>query len=212
MQLLSKKPLKVVANPFAAPLDRHGRPAAAVQYDPEHIGPGQVIYIGAARTQELIRARPEIGATWKPTGNQGAKYDVRFMFDLEPLEVVDSQYHRDRILGGELLAADPATAKRVGLKAFEEPSVLLEEAKTAAVEAWKAQHDELPDVEAWHFAGTKEEPVTPQLAGWPRLQNATAPAAPAASHPAPEALPAQAGFPKARNDKAPKGGAGGDAL
>lgn len=209
MQLLSQKRLLVVPNPFAAPLDRNGRPAAAVQYDPDHVARGSVVYIGAERKQKLIEQRPEIGATWSPTGNQQDKYEVWFEFDLNASEVVDSQYHRQRILDGELLAADLETAKHVGIKAeeFRPPVQLLEEAKAGAVKAWKDQHGEAPKgVDSWTDKGNEKEPKTPLLANWP------------VAAPRPEVAPLAAkGAPAAGSDapkadkKAPRG-AGGDAL
>jgi hypothetical protein len=143
--LVSKKFLRVVPNPFAAPLDHEGRPCGAVQYDPEHSR--FVRYIGATRADEVLEKRPA-------NDLRGHRVDVRWVFDLAPVDIEDTNYHRGMIASGELFAADESTAKRGGLKVLAPFADALRVARSKAIDAWTKDHDgDAPPVAEWRITG-----------------------------------------------------------
>jgi hypothetical protein len=142
--LMSDKPLLVVPNPFCVPLDRRGRPCGLVQYDPEHVS-GPPRYIGGDLDVKVIERRE---LTFRTKDHRKSKLDVMAMFDVAPLQIVDSAYHRQMVKDGGLVAADESTAKRCGVE-FASPPSVIEKARAAAVAAWVAQHGEEPAQDAW---------------------------------------------------------------
>lgn len=184
---LSDKPLMVVVNPFSAPLDAHGRPSGSVMFDPEHSGGGAPRYIGMeihrgllekrpAKARVVIDAGPD-GLEFEIKNPQQSRYETTFYYDLTPVAVVDSAYHRRALVNGELLAADESTAKRAA--AMAEPMnvkfkyVPHEQALAASrAEAIKAA-PEPPDESKWVDAGTEKDPRVPLLANWPGAKKAS---------------------------------------
>lgn len=149
--LLSKRFLRVMPNPFAAPLDHEGRPCAAVQYDPQHSH--FVRHIGAQRVETITEKRK----------GRPDKIVVTWTFDVSPVDIEDTQFHRDRIASGELLAADAETSKRVGLKIHADPLERLRVACAERLTEWVRDHETgLPESLSRWFGGE-----SPLIANWP---------------------------------------------
>lgn len=150
---MKSKNLSVVANPFAAPLDHLGRPCAAVRYDPTKSP--HVSYIGAQRVAKVVEKRPAGGA-------RSDREAVTWLFDVAPVSIEDTAYHRERIAAGELLPADAETAKRIGAKVFVDPNERLKVACAKRVVEWQRHHEELPPALGEWFSGG-----APLVANWP---------------------------------------------
>lgn len=145
--------LRVVANPFAAPLDHLGRPCAAVRYDPTKSP--HVSYIGAQRVAKVVEKRPAGGA-------RSDREAVTWLFDVAPVSIEDTAYHRERIAAGELLPADAETAKRCGAKVFADPNERLKVACAERLVEWVKLDQGLPDsLPTWFSGGA------PLVANWP---------------------------------------------
>jgi len=143
--LVSKKFLRVVPNPFAAPLDHNGHPCGAVQYDPEHSP--FVRYIGATRDDKVTEKR-------QANDIRGHRVEVRWVFDLSPVDIEDTNYHRGMIATGELLAVEESTAKRGGLKVLAPYADALRVARSKVIDAWAKEHDgDAPPVAEWQISG-----------------------------------------------------------
>ena len=117
--------LKVRTNPFHAwgPL---GQPSGVVTADPS-LDPSTRSFVGVTlASAELVReGSTEPGALNRP------RYSYRYDFVDGDIEIPDTAYYRRRIMSGELLAADAATAKRVGIE-FVDPEQLRYAAELAA--------------------------------------------------------------------------------
>lgn len=141
--LLSNTPLRVIANPFAAPLAADGRACALVQTDPEH--PSAEQYVGAQVAVGVKRAR-----RGNPYGDKAFARVAKY--DLEPRPLDDTPYHRAKIRSGEVFAADDSTARRCGVSAAALSAAALSAVTAAAAKAAAA----LPDVDvtkAWQEQG-----------------------------------------------------------
>lgn len=145
--------LRVVANPFAAPLDHLGRPCAAVRYDPTRSP--HVAYIGAQRVAAVAEKRPAGGA-------RSDRVAVTWLFDVAPVSIEDTAYHRERIAAGELLPADAETAKRLGLKMHVDPNERLKVACAERLCEWVKLDMGLPESLPEWFSG-----AAPLVANWP---------------------------------------------
>ncbi|MGN6103713.1 MAG: hypothetical protein ACTHU0_01285 [Kofleriaceae bacterium] len=155
--------LRVVPNPFAAPLDQHGRPCGFVRHDPDH--PAAQEYIGARMVREVI------GNRRPPNHPQATRLDSRLHYDLTPRPIVDTSYHRKRVRDGDLLPADDATARRCGVK-FEPPAKRLASLEEAAIAEYAGRcGGALPPVETWQ-ANHGFEPFTTQSSSLPATPSA----------------------------------------
>lgn len=148
MKLPSKR-LRVVPNPFAADLSADGRACAVVPVDMDGDGgePGRLV--GVALKSDVVAEAPE--------GNiRGNRFRRVYLYlgvsndELEPGALVtelagkdpvvlpNTQYYRERIAEGALIAADIATANACGISKaeFVEPDVLLEKDAKARIEAF----------------------------------------------------------------------------
>lgn len=160
MTHLSKRILYGIPNPFAAPLDQHGRPCGAAMRDPE-MTLGSPRYVGATLARKVVstpssglddrhiavRARAFDKGTLDAFGGQ-ARYDTTWTFDLAPQPLEDTRYHRDALARGELLVADQATANFLKLP-FVDPMKRLALARDARIAEWTAQTEEEPDFALW---------------------------------------------------------------
>jgi hypothetical protein len=66
-----------------------------------------------------------------------ARHDHRFAYSKAPVEVEPTQYYLRAIACGDLIAADPETARAAGVK-FKDPEKVLSEARQAAIEHFNA--------------------------------------------------------------------------
>lgn len=152
--LLSSATLRVIINPFAAPLDENGRPCAIVNYDPEHTGkPGSVRRIGCTIERKLDDVRER--GKWKgqkPGTSAPAQYkrfNTKVLYDLSPQPIVDSLYHRKLVQDGALLAADDPTAKLCDVEA-RAPGEGLAASAAERLQDWIYDRDgAVPDVGSW---------------------------------------------------------------
>lgn len=138
--LRSRTPLLVFPVPFAA-LDAEGMPAASVRFDPPMGRKNEVHFIGCTLERKVVEKRT------RAEGRQ-TLYETAFHYELSPQSIPHTDYHVQRIRHGELLAADAATAKRVGVP-FVPPTQAFERARHAAIAAWTDQYGEPPPIERW---------------------------------------------------------------
>ena len=127
---MKPRSLLVVANPWIH-IDRHGRPAGACPYD---MPPGQQSFIGAS----VCRKRTRILAKGIE-GRQDHVQDTCWNFTADPQTVPDTPYYRKRLISGDILPADAATARAAMHKTFTEPSKALEAARAKAIGAFDAE-------------------------------------------------------------------------
>lgn len=158
-----KPPLRVVCNPFVA-LDHEGRPAAAVAFDTgdKHVGRDRR-HVGASLDAEIIEARDPVSVSRDASGHsvvsgdgRKSRSDVWFNFSAEAVTVADSRHHRralDPACGGQpaLIAADEATARRIGQK-FTNPSDIIVETAKARLSEFVKDTGELPEWAHLHAA------------------------------------------------------------
>lgn len=124
---LSNKTLKVVINPFSAPLNPDGRACALVPTDPND--PSGAKFVGARLVPGEVTKRP---------GNifgDGAK--PRVAFDLSAKSFADTPYYREKLKSGELFAQDGAIDRLVGAA-----SVALSEAGFSVEQVEKVWRDQ----------------------------------------------------------------------
>lgn len=149
--LLSQKRLRVVINPFAVPLDHKGRPCAHVLYDPAHTN-GQAVYIGSRLNRNVVEKRSFQYAPGQKQivagGGQQDRVDMTLEYDLAPVEIEDTRYHRKAIGDGVLIPADEKTAKVLGAR-FVEPKDLIASSMEKRVAEWREQTGDDPDRNAW---------------------------------------------------------------
>lgn len=101
---LSKQVLKVVINPFSAPLAPDGRACALVPTDPDE--PSGARFVGARLVPGEVTRRP--GSVF----GDGAK--PRVAFDLSAKSFADTPYYREKLKSGEVFEADGALDRLVG--------------------------------------------------------------------------------------------------
>lgn len=157
VQILSKKPLVVMPNPFASPLVE-GRPASIAAYDPGALPNGALPrYIGAEIHREVVERRV------KGSPRKDRRATV-MLFDLAAQPIPDTAYHRALVRSGELLSTDADTLRRCKAKA---QALDL----SAALDAWNAEH---PDeamgedeaIKLWTVDAI-ESAGRPQIINWP---------------------------------------------
>jgi hypothetical protein len=152
--LLSQKRLTVIVNPFAAELDQHGRPCAHVLYDPAHSG-GSAQYIGAQLNRVVVEKRSFSYAPGAKQviagGGQQDRVDLSFSYDLEPVQIEDTKYHRKMIADGALVAVDARTAKAASVE-FIDPKTVIAKDRERRIADWKAQHGEEPKTGEWKIS------------------------------------------------------------
>lgn len=91
---LSQKKLVIVANPFAAPLSAEGACMALAAADPAE---GGARYIGARTTAKPdLERRSLLSLNGKALGRD----KVSVVYDLRPVTVADTSYHRNLIKAG----------------------------------------------------------------------------------------------------------------
>ena len=123
---LSDNPIRLVPNPFAAPLNAQGRAVTLVEIDPEH--PHGARYIGAKTTVTKVARKGDVF---------GDKAKVQVVYDLTPRAYTDTAYHRAKLLSGEVFAEDGAFTKLVAA-AHAALAVFVGD-RTKALAAWREQ-------------------------------------------------------------------------
>ncbi len=178
--LLSPATLMVVANPFASPLDREGRPCTFVQVDPEHSG-GGVRHIGCRLDRKTEKPKLMSPTMRREDRRQYPRIATTVLYDLTPVGIVHSAYHAQQVRDGAILPADEATARLCGMKGpFEPPLRVIERDASARIAEWLANNPGLTLTPAsWNaqikgatlaqrtpcIASTIEERVEAQKAG-----------------------------------------------
>lgn len=184
------KMLRVYPNPYVF-VDGDGRLAGTC---PTHAipgghTPGQRRFVGAALQATVL----EQGDPEKLVPHV---QDTTVDFHVEPVEVPDTPdfYYRQRIMHGELVVADEATAKALG-RDFEDPARVLAHARIAAIVRFKAEHDNEDPAFASEPCPVLGDAVTKVIDGMKQAADAAAEKAKKeAAKPAPE---------KTTADKAP---------
>lgn len=174
---MAKKFLLVYPNPFLH-VDHDGYPNCACPCDmPEHTGMTVRRFVGAKFDQTntfLLETLTEEELLYR-----NARQQTRFAFEFaEPTKLPVTEYYKDRVRGGELIAADETTA-RIGGVAYVEPKQVLADAKAHALKHWAALHgpDEEPELIDAHDKAIEALGVKPAA-----IATEAAPAAPVATH------------------------------
>lgn len=131
---IQKKTLRVVANPWQY-IDHLGRPAGVCPCDPNEHTPDRR-WVGA-HIADAVVVRPArvTQIAGQSFTRSAAVHDITWRHEAEPVEIPNTAYYRQRIAGGELIAADEATAAACGISrdSFERPDALLAKLKAAAI-------------------------------------------------------------------------------
>lgn len=144
---MGKRQFLVYPNPFIH-LDHDGYPAGATPCDMhEHVGLVRK-WVGAELDTEQTKPIEKFEPGDLRTPRQVTRF--RFRFDA-PTALPCTPYYADRIRDGELIPADETTARYVGI-AFRDPAEVLEEAKTKAIDDWKAREEEPEHVDVFDAA------------------------------------------------------------
>lgn len=139
--------LAVYPNPYLQ-IDQEGRPAGAVQVEPDLVrGNSSLRFVGAIlKAVEIRAAEPKFGIE--------ADHDHYFEFAPEQALVANTGYYQGLIKSGQLIAADRESWKAAGGAPadFEAPKVLLAKAKAAAIAEYVAHYGEEPEATVAHWA------------------------------------------------------------
>jgi hypothetical protein len=101
---LSKNTLRLVVNPFCAPLDAEGRACALVPTDPSE--PSGAKFVGA---RLVIDAKADV--VKRPGNVFGDRVKPRVEYDLRAKDYPDTSYYREKLKSGEVFAAEGAIDK-----------------------------------------------------------------------------------------------------
>lgn len=142
MNLHAPNILLVVPNPFVA-LDANGDPCGFCFTDPVKGRRFQVVGGTLQKTVIAHEDEPDDPKARRPDDVRDVRVRVRADVALGVHRVVNTEYHRARILSGDLIAADTHTWKTVGGKAkdFRQPVDELAAARDRRVVEWMAEHD-----------------------------------------------------------------------
>lgn len=129
------KLFSVIPNPFTL-LDDSGMPAGFTFSDPFHWGQNRRFdVVGGHLVKKVVPF--DDGA---PEDAREAKVAVSARVSLKVTKVVASEFHKARILSGEMIAADKETATECGITEFKDAAVLLAAERDARVAEWMAEH------------------------------------------------------------------------
>lgn len=138
---IQKKRLRALPNPWQY-IDHLGRPAGVCPCDPNEHTPDRR-WVGAS-IDTAVEVRParvlRIGG--QSYTQREASHDITWKFADEPTEIPNTAYYRQRIAGGELIAADVETAEACGISRadFVDPKALLAKLKDAAIVQFDAEN------------------------------------------------------------------------
>lgn len=130
------KLLKVIPNPFTL-LDSAGMPAGFTFSDPFHWGANRRFDVVGGR---LTKAVDKSDGPPAPEDAREVKVVVGSVVSLKPTPVVNSEYHRARILSGEMIAADKESAAECGISKFKDAAAVLADYRNLRVAEWQAEH------------------------------------------------------------------------
>ncbi len=130
--------LYVVPNPFTA-LDKEGNPCGFCYADPATSRPFQVI--GGTLTRTVLAQ--DGGDFDRRADTRGARVYAKPLLDLRAVRVTNSKYHQERVVCGDLIAVDLATALACNIqkKDFKSPGDILAGFLAQRVEEWKVAND-----------------------------------------------------------------------
>lgn len=137
--------LRVRPNPFHT-LDAEGMPGGIARVDPTVARPGAIEFIGAVMTKSIA---PDPENQKREPMYRRRKTSIRWAE--KPVEIVDTELHRQYVKEGTLIAEDEVTAKLCGV-VFLPPAEVLVAFKKKAIAEYVASHGEEPDVDAWDAA------------------------------------------------------------
>jgi len=134
----------VYPNPFAAQLDAEGRPMGRTLVDPEHPRPFEIY--GGKLARKIVPHEDAAEVERKKARNldmREARVKAIAEVRMRPTKVTISQYIRERVLSGDLIAADLETALACGMsrKDFRDPIDVLRAAMMGRLAEWRATHD-----------------------------------------------------------------------
>jgi len=132
------KLLKVIPNPFTL-LDADGMPAGFTFSDPFHWPSGRPFQVVGGRLTKRVEPHGDGPATAEDS--RESKVVVGALVSLKATPVINSEYHRARILGGEMIAADKETATECGIREFVDAATLLRDERDARAREWMAEHN-----------------------------------------------------------------------
>lgn len=187
------KLLKVIPNPFTL-LDKNGMPAGFTFSDPFHWGANRRFdVVGGQLKKKVDKDGPSA-----PEDAREVRVVVSAIVSLKPTPVINSEYHRARILSGEMIAADKESATEVGITEFKDAATLLCAERDARVREWQAEHGgEKPPCARLLFAMAGDAVKLADPVAAPALPKGGSPAVVApkvAAPPADAALPSPAGL------------------
>lgn len=150
--------LKVFPNPYKR-YDHEGRPCNALPFEPEGDGVNSFDsrrFVGAQLSVKILEQFPQGDA-------RQTVQDNVFVFSDEAVVVKDTPYYRDALKRGDLIPADPETARKVN-KIFIDPAKALLAERDAGVHYWEhiEKHEDTdekaPDVLRNHVFGPTKPP------------------------------------------------------
>ena len=178
------------AKPHSATMDHEGRPCGVCPMDPIGDGGARGRFVGAkiddgTTTKADIDQEDEIRSPFQRTvysylGTSGHETKpfalAEALAKADPISIPFTQYYQERLLAGELIAADAESAKNAGTsKFFEEPKTLIPKLAQMAAQAFDDQYEEPGAYE--HFVRERAEKAAPAKPA-PVPEAAAAPAKP----------------------------------
>jgi hypothetical protein len=136
------KLFNVIPNIFVA-LDSKGMPCGFTFADPTIKNTPKFRVVGGVLTKEVPKEEKERVRSAPPEDIRETRVLVGSRISLvRPSPVEPTEYHRARILSGEMIAADIETAAECGISAknFRSPVEILEATRNARIAEWNAEH------------------------------------------------------------------------
>lgn len=136
------KLLNVIPNIFVA-LDAKGMPCGFTFADPTLKNVAKFRVVGGSLTKEIPKEEQERMRNALPEDIRETRVVVSSRISLvKPTQVEPTEYHRARILSGEMIAADIETAVECGIspKSFRSPVEILTATRNARIAEWNAEH------------------------------------------------------------------------
>ena len=154
--------IKVYPNPFAA-LGPDGMPCGRLLVEPGHPRPYDVIGGRLIRQRiehdDSVFRTPKEKALERRLDRRDPRIRVLAEVKMAPRAQRLTPWHRERVMSGDLIAADPATAKACGLlpKEFRAPLDVLRGEMRARIAEWTASHGEPPPLADYDLVQNGDE-------------------------------------------------------